>query len=144
MSRNGAGKSKYVKQWSKYVFVELTVYNSVICHFHNLKQHSTFNFIFSKWYRLPQNTVPEQNLIITRVSLTSMLYPNSLQLGCCPRCVRCLAPVAALCLVIQEERHLLSVGGWLLVAGMLWAGINLCVSQLKFFYQYRRQCKQVN
>ncbi|KAB5575001.1 hypothetical protein PHYPO_G00215630 [Pangasianodon hypophthalmus] len=67
---------------------------------------------------------------------------KNLRWGHCPRWIRCLAPVAALWLVSQEEMHLLKVGGWLLLAWMLWAGLILCVSLLKFLYQYRRQYKQ--
>ncbi|XP_060779486.1 uncharacterized protein si:ch211-151h10.2 isoform X2 [Neoarius graeffei] len=67
---------------------------------------------------------------------------KNLQWGHCPRWLRCLAPVVALWLVIQEEMHLLEFGDWLLLAGMLWTGFIFCVSLLKFLYQYRRRYKQ--
>lgn len=76
--------------------------------------------------------------------ITSILFPNSLQRGPCPSCITCLAPVAALWWVTQEEGYHLKVGGWLLLAGMLLAGHHFCVSLLKFTEQSRRQYQQVN
>ncbi|XP_058243499.1 uncharacterized protein si:ch211-151h10.2 isoform X2 [Hemibagrus wyckioides] len=67
---------------------------------------------------------------------------SSLQWG---HSLRCLTPVAALWLVIQEETQFVEFGGWLLLAGMLFIGlIFYFVSLLKYLYQYRRQYKQKN
>ncbi|XP_026988421.1 uncharacterized protein si:ch211-151h10.2 [Tachysurus fulvidraco] len=65
--------------------------------------------------------------------------------GHCPRWIRCLAPVAALWFVIQEETHFPEFGGRLLLAVILFIGLAFYfVSLLKFLYQYRRQYKQNN
>ncbi|XP_036417565.1 uncharacterized protein si:ch211-151h10.2 [Colossoma macropomum] len=65
-----------------------------------------------------------------------------------PSGLQCLAQVAALWLVVQEEAplhpsvSLLESGYRLLLAGLLWAGLGLCVSLLQFLYHYRKTHKQ--
>ncbi|KAI4882586.1 hypothetical protein NFI96_020273 [Prochilodus magdalenae] len=67
-----------------------------------------------------------------------------------PRWLRCLAPVGALWLVLQEEAPLhpsaspLETGGRLLLAGLLWTSLGLCFSLLQFIYHYRVTHKQEN
>ncbi|KAL7870627.1 hypothetical protein SRHO_G00081240 [Serrasalmus rhombeus] len=65
-----------------------------------------------------------------------------------PSWLQCLAQVAALWLVVQEEAplhpsvSLLESGYRLLLAGLLWVGLGLCVCLLQFLYHYRETHKQ--
>ncbi|KAL6479182.1 hypothetical protein MHYP_G00126150 [Metynnis hypsauchen] len=73
---------------------------------------------------------------------------KSLRLKHWPSCLQCLTQVAVLWLVFQEEAplhpsvSLLESGYRLLMAGLLWVGLGLCVSLLQFLYHYRETHKQ--
>ncbi|XP_046720512.1 uncharacterized protein si:ch211-151h10.2 [Silurus meridionalis] len=58
------------------------------------------------------------------------------------RWIQYLALVASLWSVIQKEIQILQIGGWLMLVWMLWKGLMLCVSLLKFLYQCGMQYKQ--